>query len=57
VDKDIVDAKMAGISSTPSILINGYYISGVPSFEYLDEVIADIEQGKVPRVQEHMEKG
>jgi protein-disulfide isomerase len=57
VDKDIADAKMAGISSTPSIFINGYYISGMPSLEYLEEVIADIEQGKVPRVQEHMEKG
>ncbi len=57
VDKDIADAKMAGISSTPGILINGYYISGTPSFEYLEEVIADIEQGKVPRVQEQMEKG
>ena len=57
VDKDITDAKMAGISSTPSILINGYYISGIPSFEYLEEVIADIEQGKVPRIQEDMEKG
>ena len=57
VDNDITDAKMAGISSTPSILINGYYISGIPSSEYLEEVIADIEQGKVPRVQEYMEKG
>ena len=57
VDKDIADAKMAGISNTPSILINGYYISGIPSPEYLEEVIADIEQGKVPRVQEHIENG
>jgi protein-disulfide isomerase len=57
VDKDITDAKMAGISSTPSILINGYYISGIPSLEYLEEVIADIKQGKVPKVQEHMGKG
>ena len=57
VDKDIADAKMAGISSTPSILINGYYIAGIPSLDYLEEVIATIEQGKVPRVQEHMEKG
>ncbi len=57
VEKDIADAKMAGISSTPSILINGYYIAGIPSLDYLEEVIATIEQGKVPRVQEHMEKG
>jgi protein-disulfide isomerase len=57
VDKDIVDAKMAGISSTPSIFINGYYIAGIPSLEYLEEVVADMEQGKVPRVQEHIEKG
>lgn len=57
VNKDIADAKMAGISSTPSLLINGYYIAGIPSLDYLEEVIAAIEQGKVPKVQEHMEKG
>jgi protein-disulfide isomerase len=57
VDKDITDAKMAGIRSTPSIFINGYYISGIASLDYLEEVIADIKQGKAPRVQEHMEKG
>ena len=57
VEKDIADAKMAGISSTPSLLINGYYIAGIPSLDYLEEVIATIEQGKVPRVQEHMAKG
>jgi len=57
VEKDIADAKMAGISSTPSLLINGYYIAGIPSLDYLEEVITTIEQGKVPRVQEHMAKG
>lgn len=57
VEKDIADAKVAGISSTPSLLINGYYIAGIPSLDYLEEVITTIEQGNVPRVQEHMAKG
>ena len=57
VDKDILDAKMAGISSTPSLLINGYYIAGIPSLDYLEEVITTIENGKVPKVQTKMEKG
>jgi len=57
VEKDIEDAKMAGISSTPSILINGYYISGRPTLAYLEEVIADIENGQIPRVKEDVGKG
>ena len=57
VAKDIADAKHAGISSTPSILINGYYISGVPDLDYLEEVINNLEQETVPRIQEHQTKG
>ena len=57
VEQDITDAKMAGISSTPSLVINGYYIAGIPSLDYLEEVLTAIEQGKVPRIQEDMGKG
>ena len=57
VEKDAMDAKLAGIKSTPSILINGYYITGNPSLAYLEEVIADVEKGRVPRVQENAGKG
>lgn len=57
VEQDATDAKKAGIRSTPTILINGYYISGLPSLAYLEEVIADIERGKTPRVQEDLGKG
>ncbi len=57
VEKDVADAKIAGISGTPSILINGYYISGVPSLAYLEEVIADVERSHIPRVQEDVGKG
>jgi protein-disulfide isomerase len=57
VEKDAADAKLAGINSTPSIFINGYYISGMPTLAYLEEVIADIEKGQIPRVQEDVGKG
>jgi predicted DsbA family dithiol-disulfide isomerase len=57
VEKDMAEASLAGISSTPSILINGYYLSGSPSLHYMEEVIADIEKGHVPRVEEDPGKG
>lgn len=57
VEKDVADAKKAGISGTPNILINGYCISGVPSLAYLEEVIADVERSHIPRVQEDVGKG
>ncbi len=57
VEKDAADAKIAGINSTPSILVNGYYISGFPTVAYLEEVITDIENGRTPRVQESTGKG
>jgi protein-disulfide isomerase len=57
VEKDVADAKIAGINSTPSILVNGYYISGIPTVAYLEEVIADIESGKIPKIREDAGKG
>ena len=57
VEKDAAEAKRAGITSTPSIFINGYYVSGIPTLAYLAEVIADIEKGQIPRVQEDVGKG
>jgi len=57
VDQDAADARLAGIRSTPSILVNGYYITGNPSVAYLEEVIADVEKGQIPRVQEDAGKG
>jgi protein-disulfide isomerase len=57
VEKDVTDAKLAGINSTPSIFINGYYVSGTPTLAYLEEVIADIEKGQIPRVQADVGKG
>ena len=57
VEKDAADAKRAGITSTPSIFINGYYVSGIPTLAYLEEVIADIEKGRIPRVEENAGKG
>jgi len=57
VEKDAADAKIAGISNTPSILVNGYYISGIPTVAYLEEVIADIESGKIPKIREDAGKG
>jgi len=57
VEKDVTDAKLAGINSTPSIFINGYYVSGTPTLAYLEEVIADIETGQIPRVQADVGKG
>jgi protein-disulfide isomerase len=51
VDKDLADAAQAGISSTPGIVINGYWIAGSPSLTYLEEVIAAIEKGHVPPVE------
>ena len=57
VEKDAADAKRAGINTTPSIFINGYYVSGMPTLAYLEEVITDIEKGKVPRVQADIGKG
>ena len=57
VAKDIADAKQAGITSTPSLFINGYYLSGIPTLDYLEEVIAAIEKGQIPRVEEDVGKG
>ena len=57
VEKDAADAKRAGINTAPSIFINGYYVSGVPTLAYLQEVITDIEKGKVPRAQADGGKG
>ena len=57
VEKDAADARWVGINSTPSIFINGYYVSGIPTLAYLEEVITDIEKGKVPRVQAESGKG
>jgi protein-disulfide isomerase len=57
VEKDAADAKRAGINSAPSIVINGYYISGIPTLAYLEEVITDIENGQIPRVQADVGKG
>jgi hypothetical protein len=34
------------------MVINGYWVSGSPAITYLEEVIADMEKGKVPRVEE-----
>lgn len=57
VEKDIADGKRAGITSTPSLFINGYYLSGMPTLAYLEEVIAAIEKGQIPRVEEDIGKG
>lgn len=57
VEQDIADAQMAGITGTPAILINGYYISGQTSLAYLEEVIDDIEGGRTPRVRKDFKKG
>jgi protein-disulfide isomerase len=57
VEKDAADAKRAGITSTPSLFINGYYVSGMPTLAYLEEVIAAIEKGQIPRVEEDIGKG
>lgn len=50
VEKDMTEAALAGINSTPGIIINGFYLSGNPSLNYLEEVVRDIEQGHAPRV-------
>jgi len=52
VEKDMAEAALAGISSVPGIVINGYYLSGSPSLNYLEEVIADIENGHIPLVED-----
>jgi protein-disulfide isomerase len=52
VENDMAEAERAGISSTPGIVINGYWIAGSPSLTYLEEVIADIEKGQTPQVEE-----
>ena len=57
VEKDAADARLAGITGTPSVFVNGYYISGMPTLAYLEEVIAAIEAGKVPRAPEDIGKG
>jgi protein-disulfide isomerase len=51
VDQDLTEAAQAGISSTPGIVINGYWIAGSPSLTYLEEVIAALEKGRVPLVE------
>ena len=57
VEKDIADAQLAGIMGTPAILINGYYVSGLTSLAYLEEIIDDIERGRIPRVRKDLGKG
>lgn len=57
VEKDAADAKRAGFTTTPSIVINGYYVSGVPTLAYLEEVIEAMERGQTPRVREDAGKG
>lgn len=52
VEKDLAEAALAGINGTPAMVINGYWISGSPSLTYLEEVIADIEKGNAPLVEE-----
>lgn len=48
VEKDVTEAALAGINSTPGIIINGFYLSGTPSLTYLEEVITAIENGQTP---------
>jgi protein-disulfide isomerase len=48
----VTEAALAGINGTPAMVINGYWTSGSPSLTYLEEVIADIENGNAPRVEE-----
>jgi protein-disulfide isomerase len=48
VDKDVSEAALAGINSTPGIIINGFYLSGTPSLTHLEEVITAIENGQTP---------
>jgi protein-disulfide isomerase len=48
VEKDVSTAALSGINSAPGIIINGFYLSGSPSLDYLEEVIADIEKGRAP---------
>ena len=52
VEQDAAEAALAGINGTPAIVINGYWLPGSPSLTYLEEVIADIENGNAPRVEE-----
>jgi protein-disulfide isomerase len=52
VTNDITDARIAGLISTPSILVNGYYVSGIPTVDYIEEVIANIENHRIPKIQE-----
>lgn len=52
VEKDSAEAALSGINSTPGIIINGFYLSGSPSLDYLEEVIADIEKGRTPPVED-----
>jgi protein-disulfide isomerase len=39
VDRDIDDARKAGISATPGFVINGYFVSGAYPFEVYDRLI------------------
>ena len=48
VEKDVTKAALAGINSTPGIIINGFYLSGTPSLTHLEEVITAIENGQTP---------
>ncbi len=52
IEKDMAEATRAGINGVPAMVINGYWVSGSPAITYLEEVIADMEKGKVPRVEE-----
>jgi protein-disulfide isomerase len=52
VEQDVAEAALAGINGTPAIVISGYWLPGSPSLTYLEEVIADIENGNAPRVEE-----
>ncbi len=52
IEQEMAEAARAGINGIPGTVINGYWISGSPSLSYLEEVIADIEKGNAPRVEE-----
>ncbi len=52
IEHEMAEAARAGINGTPAMVINGYWLPGSPSLSYLEEVIADIEKGNAPRVEE-----
>jgi protein-disulfide isomerase len=40
VNKDKAEGEQLGLSATPSLFINGHFVSGVPSYEELRDIIA-----------------